>query len=414
MSEQGNKKSNVKGEYIIGVILVVVLIALLIYSVSKNNTTEVNNTETSTPSEVIQPTEVFDMNTKIEADNTNTITLGNVEISDSLDGETAVQLQKIQDYLNNIYKENSLVYLVVGEGESDIISQFYNSDYQCYSETSNNIVGIYYDRAKSIIISDIVAREEDATAVDMLQGALDLAKQNIDGVTITISTDDIYETKETDALAETTEATTETTSEETTTETTTEETTAEVSVEDLEKGEFLYTQTKTSIKIDGMDNIKKFYDLFGENFSKSMLESWKSLMKDEDDTNESLSFDIITTSIDESLGAGAYMTVDNQEYISWYFENYFPFEQWSVDKEDWKKEHTAQELLDMTMTVQNKITDIVNTYKKDLGISVEDTTEVSTEAVATSESTTETSSEETSEDTTEVSTEAAETTEVSN
>lgn len=360
-----NKTQN-KSTYIIGGIIAVLLILLCVFLGSKGKNSTPSTDSTDTNSEVIQETQVFDMNTKIEADTYLDVNLGNVSISDKVGGDTALQLQKIQDSLDNIYSKNSLVYLVVGETDADIISQFYNSEYQCYSETANNLVGIYYDRAKSIIISDIVERIEDATAVDMLQGALDMAKQNKDNVVVTVSTEDIYNTTETEA---TTEATTGVTIEDTTDSTT---------------GEYLYTQTKTTIQLNGMETIKEFYNIFGESFSKSMMNSWNELLKDTDTTNDNLSFDIITTNIDDSLGAGAYMTVDGQEYISWYFENYFPFEHWSLDTDEWKKEHTAQEFLDMTMKVQESITSIVNNFKSDLGLNeTDEVQEVSEETQVT-------------------------------
>lgn len=383
-----NKTQN-KSTYIIGGIVAVLLILLCIFLGSKgnNSTPNADSTDVATNSEVIQETQVFDMSTKIEADTYLDVDLGNVSISDKIDANTALQLQKIQDSLDNIYSQNSLVYLVVGETDADIISQFYNSEYQCYSETANNLVGIYYDRAKSIIISDIVERVEDATAVDMLQAALDMAKQNQENVVVTISTEDIYNTEATaevteEATAEAiTEATTETTAEATT------ETTAEITVEEQDKGEYLYTQTKTTIQLNGIETIKQFYNIFGESFSKSMMDSWNELLKDTDTTNDNLSFDIITTNIDDSLGAGAYMTVDSQEYISWYFENYFPFEHWSLDSAEWEKEHTAQEFLDMTMKVQESITSIVNNFKSDLGLSeTEEVQEVNDEAQTITES----------------------------
>lgn len=400
-----NKTQN-KSTYIIGGVIAVLLILLCVFLGSKENKSTPSNDSTDASSEVIQETQVFDMNTKIEEDTYSNVDLGNVSISDKVDGDTALQLQKIQDGLDNIYSKNSLVYLIVGETDADIISQFYNSDYQCYSETANNLVGIYYDRAKSIIISDIVERIEDATAVDMLQGALDMAKQNKDNVVVTVSIEDIYNTDEatTEAATDTTtDTTTEATTDEVTTETTTDEATTEASTEEVTiedttdgaTGEYLYTQTKTTIQLNGIETIKEFYNIFGESFSKSMMDSWNELLKDTDTTNDNLSFDIITTNIDESLGAGAYMTVDGQEYISWYFENYFPFEHWSLDRDEWKKEHTAQEFLDMTMKVQESITSIVNNFKSDLGLNetdevqeVDEGTQVTTESQTIEETST--------------------------
>ena len=407
MSKLNNDESNnisisTKGSKwiaIIGVIVVVIL-GVYAYKVSTrpvDDTSSLENSENSGES-LADNSELQSMDSVIEADTSNSmLVFDNVELSSTLDADTAKQLQILQEDIDKAYNNNALLFLIMGEEDTDRVAQIYNKDYQSYTEYATNATEIAYERGNSIQITNQILRMKNLTALDTLQGVLNLAKSGIDGVHVEVFTEDIHENDFNDITTitdETTESTENIDDGESTDNTevsesveNTEVSESSDSVEETEKdrGAYLYTQTRTTVTIDksAFDN---YYDCFGDYSANMSKEVWDSIATDEDENNEKLIYDFLTTNVDDTFSAGEYIVIDGEEYISWYFDNYYSLDDWTLDKEEWKESHTVQEFIDITKNFQDStISKLVASKQKETDeklseiesdVSVEETEEI--------------------------------------
>lgn len=362
----------------LGAIILVILFIVLVQQSNKSVNT--SDTSVATASDATATTEEQLMSDVIEADTSESFELGNVSIANTVDATVAKQLQTIQESIDKAYKNNALIFLIMGEEDTDRVAQIYNKDYQAYTEWSSNATEIFYERGKSIQIADKLIRNNNITAFDTLQGVLDLAKADTEGVTVEVESEDIY---------------TNTGSEEVVVD---GESSVEESTE-ADKGEYLYTQTRTTITIEN-SALNTYYEKYGNAYENMSTEVWDEMTTDDDKTNDKLIYDIITTNVDDMFSAGEYIVLDGTEYISWYFENYYALEDWSLDAEEWKKEHTVQEFIDLTVEFQKTVQTMAENLQADVDAqleSLEALSETITESVANETEVSEESVEETSE-----------------
>lgn len=373
----------------IGVVVLVVL--GIIVSNNTNSSVSTTTEESSVSAESETDTENTELtaeeleeqlrSTIIEADNLETLKLGNVSLSTDLEVDVANELQEMQDNLDKAYMRNALLFLITGESDEDMIAEIYNKDYQTYCEWPNDTIEVYYDRGKCIQVVDKLYRVQNVTPLDKLQAVLDLAKANTDGVSVEITTQDIYNsdlvgddsefTEESTEAAESVEDETEAEAEAEDGDTTSEESTEASEVEESSEGEsqseeetetrspddvYLYTQKAIEITIEH-SALKTYFDKLYDGYYDEEMALWDELRDSENDTEEDdyLIYSYVTTNLDDTFGAGEYVVIDGQEFISWYFDTYYSLNDWSINKEDFIKEATAQDYIDNIKELQEQV-----------------------------------------------------------
>ena len=319
MANNNESNKNAKWLAILGAVAVVGLGG---YLYTQNNQVVNEDTVVESTDSSVNQEEVDLLSTVIEADTADALTFNDVELSSDLDAGIASQLQILQENIDKAYNRNALVFLIMGEEDTDKVAQIYNSKHQSYTEYNTNASELTYERGKSLLITDTIERVKDLTVFDTLQGVLNLAKSNAEGVTVEVVTEDVYEqdlTSEVISITDedvVTEAQKET---ESMNESEVEEVVTEDSetVESTDKGAYLYTQTRTSIVIE-RSALESYYNMFGEFTGNMSDEAWDSVSTDGDITNDYLIYDFMTTNVDDLFSAGEYLVIDGTEYISWY------------------------------------------------------------------------------------------------
>lgn len=362
MSNMNDDKNNAtlstKGGKWVAILGAVAVVGLGAFLYTQNNKTVSDDVVAESTDGVTQEQSDL-LSTVIEADTSDSLVFENVSLSTDLDADTASQLQLLQENLDKAYDRNALIFLIMGEEDTDKVAQIYNGEHQSYTEYNTNASELAYERGKSLLITDTIERVKDLTVFDTLQGVLNLAKANADGVSVEIVSEDIYEkdlTSEIISITDETEATTEVDGAESESTDVVEETTDD-------RGAYLYTQTRTSVVIERAA-LESYYNLFGEFSGNISKDAWDEVSEDDDITNDYLIYDFMTTNVDDTFSAGEYLVIDGTEYISWYFDGYYMLDDWTVDSDIYKVEGTIQEYIDIlsefqTVTLQPVVNSLV-------------------------------------------------------
>ena len=364
-----------------GTLLACVIAAMIafILGLVVNKPKSVENTQESKVAEA--PTEetsetkgdgesVQSLDTVIEADTKEALSIGGKKASDTVDSAIALQLDKLDEYIETVYSDSGMIFVIVGEEDEEDsgankIVEAYTPDYKAYVEYYGEVPEFFYKRGRSISMSDIVQRTSNLTTMDILQGIIDIAKRHSDGVSITTKTQDVYENDEemlnVDAPADAEEIVI---SDEGVTE---KETKSEE-----ERGEYLFTETITTVKIDREKIVEYYKEEFGEDYLDvfDFENIWANAVNDtkEDDF---IYFNFVTTNVDNQMGAGEYLVADGTTYISWYFDNHFKLNSWTIDEKEWEASHTVDEFITMAKGVQGEVSSATETLQQELDEMIE-------------------------------------------
>lgn len=310
------------------------------------------------------------------------------------DSET---LKRVYKAIDDVYANNGVLRVVVGAGEDgeintsddNYIVQMYNEQGQCYSEASNNLVSFYYNRGKSVLFSTKVAETDDVTILDLVSGVTNLCNAGVSGCTIDVKTQEIA-TAETEAIKVDIDNSN------------TDETTSAV----VNNGQGLsaHTETLVTLKVTGLDNIKKVYSQYSTEQGKDIENSWLGLYANANSTPSQAEEDVKAKTAKDSMTLSIYLTdggdfsvssklsVDSQEYTSWVFDGYTALSRSWTAGDGWKAGLSDNEYLDLISKVQSNIAESMNEWKKE---QTADNAEADSSADGTTAESTENSTEET-------------------
>lgn len=326
----------------------------------QEETEEVVESETAT--EAVQ-----EASTVIEEDMGAAITLGGKAINSNVDSVMAEQLTTLEGYISAIYNNNGMLFVVSGEEDendssANKIVEAYNKDKTAYIEYYGNIPEFHYARGRAVLMSDVVERVQNLTTLDLLQGIIDIAKSNTDGIEITRKVQDVYENDDVpiniDAPAEAERYNI------------TDDGVEKVENEadpEKDRGAYLFTETITTIKIY-RDVVEKYYlEEFGEEYRDTFAfdDVWE-LAKNDSTSDDFIYFNFVTSNIDNQMGAGEYLVVDGNTYLSWYFDNHFVLTDWSINTDEWRKSHTAEEFIQLAIEVQQDVEDATRQLESEM------------------------------------------------
>ena len=134
-----------------------------------------------------------------------------------------------------------------------------------------------------------------------------------------------------------------------------------------DRGAYLFTETITTIKIY-RDVVEKYYlEEFGEEYRDTFAfdDVWE-LAKNDSTSDDFIYFNFVTSNIDNQMGAGEYLVVDGNTYLSWYFDNHFVLTDWSINTDEWRKSHTAEEFIQLAIEVQQDVEDATRQLESEM------------------------------------------------
>lgn len=262
-------------------------------------------------------------------------------------------LSEVSKSIQEIYDNNGVIRVIVGHGQDgeintaddDFILQIYNKDRQCYSEASNQLVSLYYDKGKSIMYSDKVQQVKDLTILDLVQAGVTLCEAGIDGCTVEVNEHDV--------------------------------TAGDLIGDEGAEGsdEVLLKEKVVTLKIKGLDNIKKMYGLYSLENAQSVVDSWERMYTTYDGNekatasvatnrdlkearkNDYMQFEVYMTDTG-ALSIGCKMEVQGTEYTSWFFDGYVGLSNWSIG-EGWKEGLSDEEYINLISKVQDNLNTVI-------------------------------------------------------
>lgn len=254
----------------------------------------------------------------------NIITESTVRTSDK-------RLQALSSQINRMYKENA--YTTLSVGEDVYLTMIYNKDKQCYAESQFGGSGLYVNPYKCITRTGNEQGEAvfnmtgDITALATAESMLDLA----------VNGKAIVEDVKLDLLEN--------------------DTTIATSSNASEANEIMF-----KIVVMG-ENIEKIFKPMGEDTAKGMV---TSMFGDSVNPNNAMSLLVSINTVDNQMGLGLSMILDETEYINWYFDGSIPLGDWTISKD--------LETYDYTNLTEDEIKTVGETYDtviKDISTRIE-------------------------------------------
>lgn len=224
-------------------------------------------------------------------------------------------LDTIDIALQNLYNSNSYLEVITGSEDTDITFLVLNKEGQAYEELGgNNGISVYTDRTTNIILKDPVEIETYMTVIGLTQQAVD----NIRNKNGTITKEEIAE-------------------------------------QDKKEENEPYYMTGSIIEYTLSFENNQIKELFGSVSKEYAQEMVGELLQK---GLEKLEI-VINIADNNQLAILCTLTIEEKEYISWWFTGYKSLDDWSLQGWDNIKDKDIAEITSMAISLQETISNLL-------------------------------------------------------